>query len=101
MYAAITAPLTQYVNPKVRRCLQVTPGDLFLCLISRKIISVKNLLKQEIEMVLDFRYDDDTSGKERRGWEMVAKIHSCDAGFNEYNYKGKQTIVVRTGTSAG
>lgn len=33
---------------------------------------------------------------------MVAKIHSCDAGFNEeYNYKGKQTIVVRTRTSAG
>lgn len=33
---------------------------------------------------------------------MGAKIHSCDAGFNEeYNYKAKQTIEVRTGTSAG
>lgn len=33
---------------------------------------------------------------------MVAKIHSGDAGFNEeYNYKGKQTIVATTGTSAG
>lgn len=38
----------------------MTPCDLFLCLISRKIISVKNLLRQEIEMVLDLRYDDDT-----------------------------------------
>lgn len=28
------------------------PCDLLLCLISRKIISVKNLLRQEIELVL-------------------------------------------------